>query len=259
MDVQVDVAAAAVPVPNEEPAVGAEVVPAVPPAEHKAIAEPVAEVVEISAAQLAEAEAAVERRMKTLLVRVAITVAHVTVLCVHQFDTNALAAAYLVLDLVVPVPTKRISKLAHKFTIVAVQLYGVITVAGANWDSDAAHTRALLVYCVCCITFRLRIWLQDALFGVGYVILALILMPCICCDRAGERRKFQRALRRLQPALVRSLTDIHDVCAVCIESIEVGSEILTLPCQHKFHANCVAPWLRDNGTCPTCRGAITEE
>ncbi len=254
MAIAMDVAATVVPAPSEQPVAVAEVVLA---PEHKVIAEP--EVVEISAAQLAEFDAALERRMKSVLVRVAITVAHITMLCVHQFDTNALVAAYLVLDLAIPVPTKRISKLAHKATFVAVQLYGVIQVARADWDLDAPYTRALLVYCVCCITFRVRIELQDALFAVGYVVLALVLMPCICCDRAGERRKFQRALRRLQPALVRSLTDIHDVCAVCIESIEVGAEILTLPCNHKFHANCVAPWLRDNGTCPTCRGAITEQ
>lgn len=31
-----------------------------------------------------------------------------------------------------------------------------------------------------------------------------------------------------------------------------------LPCKHEFHPTCVDPWLKDNHTCPLCKGDILE-
>jgi len=43
-------------------------------------------------------------------------------------------------------------------------------------------------------------------------------------------------------------------CAVCLEDFEVGSEMVELPCSHRFHGeNCVKPWLRMHSSCPVCR------
>ena len=49
-------------------------------------------------------------------------------------------------------------------------------------------------------------------------------------------------------------------CAICQEDFEVGETFVPLPCNdlhpHKFHKACIIPWIRDNNTCPTCRGSI---
>ncbi|KAF2296087.1 hypothetical protein GH714_036071 [Hevea brasiliensis] len=42
-------------------------------------------------------------------------------------------------------------------------------------------------------------------------------------------------------------------CSVCLEQVNVGELIRTLPCLHQFHANCIDPWLRQQGTCPVCK------
>ncbi|KAJ8760348.1 hypothetical protein K2173_012586 [Erythroxylum novogranatense] len=42
-------------------------------------------------------------------------------------------------------------------------------------------------------------------------------------------------------------------CTVCLEQVDVGELIRTLPCLHQFHANCIDPWLRQQGTCPVCK------
>jgi len=40
-------------------------------------------------------------------------------------------------------------------------------------------------------------------------------------------------------------------CSICTEDFEQGQDIRVLPCNHKFHPDCVDPWLLNvSGTCP---------
>lgn len=57
-------------------------------------------------------------------------------------------------------------------------------------------------------------------------------------------------------------------CALCIRVVELGTEVLELPCRHWFHPDCFRNWLRECRKCPVCckeaaRGArrmvITEQ
>ena len=60
--------------------------------------------------------------------------------------------------------------------------------------------------------------------------------------------------------------DIHIVdgdireCTICQEAFTCGEEYITLPCNpthpHKFHSDCIRPWLSGHDTCPTCRGRV---
>ncbi|KNA20777.1 hypothetical protein SOVF_049200 [Spinacia oleracea] len=43
------------------------------------------------------------------------------------------------------------------------------------------------------------------------------------------------------------------LCAVCKDQIEVGEEGKKLPCSHRYHGDCIIPWLRIRNTCPLCR------
>ena len=45
-------------------------------------------------------------------------------------------------------------------------------------------------------------------------------------------------------------------CGICLEEKCVGETVTALPCHHFFDKDCVETWLRENGTCPTCRGAV---
>lgn len=43
-------------------------------------------------------------------------------------------------------------------------------------------------------------------------------------------------------------------CSICTEDFNKGEEVRVLPCNHKFHPECVDPWLLNvSGTCPLCR------
>lgn len=46
----------------------------------------------------------------------------------------------------------------------------------------------------------------------------------------------------------------HLGCSICTEDFHKGEELRVLPCNHKFHPDCVDPWLLNvSGTCPLCR------
>ncbi|KZF22784.1 hypothetical protein L228DRAFT_135944 [Xylona heveae TC161] len=43
-------------------------------------------------------------------------------------------------------------------------------------------------------------------------------------------------------------------CSICTDEFVKGQDIRVLPCNHKFHPECVDPWLLNvSGTCPLCR------
>ncbi|KAL1800922.1 hypothetical protein ACET3X_001264 [Alternaria dauci] len=43
-------------------------------------------------------------------------------------------------------------------------------------------------------------------------------------------------------------------CSICTDDFEKGQDLRVLPCDHKFHPECVDPWLLNvSGTCPLCR------
>ncbi|KAM0953510.1 putative transcription factor C2H2 family [Dioscorea sansibarensis] len=46
-------------------------------------------------------------------------------------------------------------------------------------------------------------------------------------------------------------------CSVCLEQVNVGELVRSLPCLHQFHSNCIDPWLRQQGTCPVCKYKVS--
>ncbi|KAL8956992.1 MAG: hypothetical protein Q9183_006171, partial [Haloplaca sp. 2 TL-2023] len=43
-------------------------------------------------------------------------------------------------------------------------------------------------------------------------------------------------------------------CSVCVDDFTKGQDVRVLPCNHKFHPECIDPWLLNvSGTCPLCR------
>lgn len=71
----------------------------------------------------------------------------------------------------------------------------------------------------------------------------------------------QEGIAAAQPATAAAATgkdsSSHDDtlgCSICTEDFEKGQDLRVLPCDHKFHPECVDPWLLNvSGTCPLCR------
>jgi len=43
------------------------------------------------------------------------------------------------------------------------------------------------------------------------------------------------------------------LCAVCKDEFAVAEEVKLLPCSHRYHGDCIMPWLGIRNTCPVCR------
>lgn len=51
----------------------------------------------------------------------------------------------------------------------------------------------------------------------------------------------------------------QDDCSVCLEHFVSGQLLICLPCKHRFHPDCVTPWLETHGQCPYCRAKISSK
>lgn len=43
------------------------------------------------------------------------------------------------------------------------------------------------------------------------------------------------------------------LCAVCKDEMTTGQQAMQLPCTHRYHGDCIIPWLGIRNTCPVCR------
>ncbi|KAL6343441.1 hypothetical protein AAG906_024806 [Vitis piasezkii] len=47
-----------------------------------------------------------------------------------------------------------------------------------------------------------------------------------------------------------------EMCSVCLEDFEGEQQMMELSCSHKYHSNCLMPWLASHPHCPTCRNPV---
>lgn len=60
----------------------------------------------------------------------------------------------------------------------------------------------------------------------------------------------------LQPQREVVCDGVVSICSICFEPVHDGVEILTIPCTHRHHAECLTDWLRRKNECPDCRGNV---
>mmetsp|Transcript_2738 Transcript_2738/g.4181 ORF Transcript_2738/g.4181 Transcript_2738/m.4181 type:complete len:339 (-) Transcript_2738:405-1421(-) len=51
----------------------------------------------------------------------------------------------------------------------------------------------------------------------------------------------------------------NNTCTVCMDDFKSGDTLRTLPCLHRYHKECIDPWLTRNRTCPICKTQVGGE
>ncbi|KAL3666759.1 hypothetical protein V7S43_008380 [Phytophthora oleae] len=42
-------------------------------------------------------------------------------------------------------------------------------------------------------------------------------------------------------------------CSVCLSTFQVDGRVRMMPCFHRFHPECIDPWLQEKALCPICK------
>ena len=58
---------------------------------------------------------------------------------------------------------------------------------------------------------------------------------------------------------VRASGDEDGTCAPCMEGFQLNQPLIRLPCSHLYHRDCIAKWLENHRTCPTCRDRLFDD
>lgn len=96
---------------------------------------------------------------------------------------------------------------------------------------------------------------EDAPFGMlSGLSLAFVFEIAQEVMRAASSQPPRRgAKKEVVNALPRVSGCPDDVCLVCQDSFTTDERPARMPCGHKFHLDCLKPWLSEHNTCPTCR------
>jgi hypothetical protein len=49
------------------------------------------------------------------------------------------------------------------------------------------------------------------------------------------------------------LPEEKKACVICMNQYKQGEKILTIPCCHIYHSECIKDWFKSNDTCPICK------
>ncbi|CAK0891501.1 unnamed protein product, partial [Prorocentrum cordatum] len=78
--------------------------------------------------------------------------------------------------------------------------------------------------------------------------------------RANPSRPAQ--LRRLVaslPATVVGGTPPSEACTICLQAPQQDEVLVTLPCGHWYHSDCIREWLGVARLCPLCKGSVVSQ
>jgi hypothetical protein len=84
-------------------------------------------------------------------------------------------------------------------------------------------------------------------------VIGLLILTCRCLRTRGIPQ--QPAVTAIGRTMVLGPTGLPGTCTVCLDDMRSGDRVAVLRCDHRFHHDCVMPWLLHCNSCPLCRTA----
>ena len=78
-------------------------------------------------------------------------------------------------------------------------------------------------------------------------------------ERGENRQNFANNLLEYKLTKVDDLEETNRKCVICLELFNIGDNIISLPCIHIYHSDCIKKWLLDNYYCPICKYEFNED
>ncbi|KAG7377929.1 hypothetical protein PHYPSEUDO_010766 [Phytophthora pseudosyringae] len=78
-----------------------------------------------------------------------------------------------------------------------------------------------------------------------------------CFSPMVEEKGLPIEVRYQLPLALGTANETSKECTICQLRYGIGDHIVTLPCQHFFHACCVDKWLWNHTSCPLCRTEVS--
>ncbi|ETP08281.1 hypothetical protein F441_15719 [Phytophthora nicotianae CJ01A1] len=78
-------------------------------------------------------------------------------------------------------------------------------------------------------------------------------------EALNERRNEGATPQQIQQLPIVAVTESmlkaseNACCTVCLSAFQVNSPVRMMPCFHRFHPQCIDPWLQEKGLCPICK------
>ncbi|XP_076924815.1 uncharacterized protein LOC143587399 [Bidens hawaiensis] len=97
---------------------------------------------------------------------------------------------------------------------------------------------------------------QETITSVGRRLsTAPMVMEDLQMEVFGSKRKGLKKLRWGKKWL-RWKSSEDDECAICLDQFKASEKVAHLRCAHRFHSECLLPWLESNAHCPCCRATV---
>lgn len=61
-----------------------------------------------------------------------------------------------------------------------------------------------------------------------------------------------------QIPILQSDVDRQESCCICLDAFSKGEVVMFLSCNHRFHNQCLRPWLQSKPICPLCKAKVSK-
>lgn len=116
--------------------------------------------------------------------------------------------------------------------------------------SDSRHpTPAPPALCPSCHTTAMPEDVAE-LFIASLLSLFGILFVCTKCLRQPDSHRHIPVVPHTGEA---------QECSICLETVDSGTCVRQLPCEHRYHLECLDTWLKTSVICPLCRISLAPQ